>query len=226
MDVNRPYCLEWPQSLQKIAEALKEKQFSTKRDEGFLLDRVQQNRIEGRFIQRVQKLRTIRDPLGNEFTSELLEFRETRFICDDSQIALQIFNPAVGWKRIFFALNSALHDTLQFGVTKVNPLAWHAALSVESEFFKQPISLQAAPVEVDYGAMAAVRISGMRKVIDACDTFLAEFPYQALGVEYRFKNVTSIRVIISDDGSYQVSSSASKDLRELLDMTRLRALNQ
>lgn len=93
--MNRVRWLEarWPISMRTLASRLKSRSFSNENNDGFLVERVRDNFLEGRFFEKVLFEESIRDPFGNESTFERLTYREVEFTFSTSypQVELRKF---------------------------------------------------------------------------------------------------------------------------------------
>lgn len=93
--MNRVRWLEarWPVSMRTLASRLRARSFSTDNNDGFLIERVRDTFLEGRFFEKVLFEETVRDPFGNESTFERLMYREVEFLFSASfpQVELRKF---------------------------------------------------------------------------------------------------------------------------------------
>jgi len=65
--------------MRTLASRLRARNFSTDSNDGFLIERVRDTFVEGRFFEKVLFEETVRDPFGNESTFERLTYREVEF---------------------------------------------------------------------------------------------------------------------------------------------------
>jgi hypothetical protein len=66
--------------MRTLASRLKSRTFSTETNDGFLVERVRDASVEGRYFEKVRFEEVIRDPFGNEQTFERLLYREIEFV--------------------------------------------------------------------------------------------------------------------------------------------------
>lgn len=93
--MNRVRWLEarWPVSMRSLALRLKGRGFSGENSDGFIVERVRDSFVEGRFFEKVLFEETVRDPFGHENTFERVTYREVEFTFSSSypQIELRRF---------------------------------------------------------------------------------------------------------------------------------------
>jgi hypothetical protein len=84
----------WPISIRTLASRLKARSFSNENNDGFLVERVRDSFLEGRFVEKILFEEKIRDPFGNESTFQRLNFREVEFTFSASypQVELRKFS--------------------------------------------------------------------------------------------------------------------------------------
>ena len=69
---------EWPVSLRTLAAKMRANPFREDSIEGFIVDRVRENLVEGRFIEKIAFQETSRDPFGSEHSFETYNLSQTR----------------------------------------------------------------------------------------------------------------------------------------------------
>jgi hypothetical protein len=79
--------------MRTLASRLKARSFSNENTDGFLIERVRDSFLEGRFFEKVLFEETVRDPFGSESTFERLTYREVEFTFSASypQVELRKF---------------------------------------------------------------------------------------------------------------------------------------
>ena len=70
---------EWPVTLRTLAAKMRAHVFKEDSFDGFLLDRVRENVVGGRYIEKVSFQETIKDPFGDERTFDRILYHQLEF---------------------------------------------------------------------------------------------------------------------------------------------------
>lgn len=65
---------QWPISMKTLGRRLKAKEFNGDATHGFVIDRLRDDLLEARYVERVEYTETITDPFGKELSSNVLNF--------------------------------------------------------------------------------------------------------------------------------------------------------
>src|ERR1700692_2138192 len=79
MMFRRWFKVDWPGSIWDLADKIKTRPYDGSGAEGFLLDRVRNQSLEARFVERRTYNRSVIDPLGTETVNSQVEFKEFMF---------------------------------------------------------------------------------------------------------------------------------------------------
>ncbi|MFG1205544.1 hypothetical protein [Xanthobacter flavus] len=100
MSRHRWYEVRWPTRIRDIAAKLERWPFREEASDGFLVDRVREGYIEGRFIERMEVSNQTVNPFGEKLSFNRVEFRQSRFRLSKSSPGLEISGPAPGSIRL------------------------------------------------------------------------------------------------------------------------------
>ena len=159
---------EWPINIRTLAKRLRQQEFSEGRAGGFILDRVRDDSLEARFVERYEYTETVSDPYGKELTFDRLEFRQTTFRVTPGWPGLELLDAPRSTQSLVSGLLEATNFELAVSPIDVNVLAWadelQRALGVEAVID----SLQVAALMVADGIRAKVMLKGEEDVRAAC----------------------------------------------------------
>lgn len=171
--MNRVRWLEarWPISIRALASRLRARSFSLDGSDGFLLDRVRDGFIEGRFIEKVPLQDIVRDPFGNETSFEHITYREVEFSFSDSfpQVELRKFS------RTIRTLINRIGDATDFATTvspvNVDVFGWAERIRVSCpDNFRIDLA-QASEVVIEESVVAKIVMSSPNDVRSSFERF-------------------------------------------------------
>ena len=159
---------EWPMTIQTLAKRVRQQEFSEGRASGFILDRVRDDSLEARFVERYEYTETVSDPYGKELTFDRLEFRQTAFRATPGWPGLELLDAPRSTQSLVSGLLEASNFELAVSPIDVNVLVWadelQQALGTEAVID----SLQVAALMVADGIKAKVMLKGEKDVRAAC----------------------------------------------------------
>lgn len=151
-----------------LAKRLREQGFVEGRASGFILDRVRDESLEARFVERYEYTETVADPFGKEVTFDRLEFRQTSFIATQGWPGLELLDAPRSTQSMVSGLLVACNFELAISPLDVNVLSWadsfQRALGTDAVID----SLQIAALMVADGVKARVLLKGDSDVRTAC----------------------------------------------------------
>jgi hypothetical protein len=147
---------------------MRQQEFTEGRASGFILDRVRDDSLEARFVERYEYTETVSDPYGKELTFDRLEFRQTAFRARQGWPGLELLDAPRSTHSLVSSLLEACNFELSISPIDVNVLAW-------ADEFQRVLgadavidSLQVAALMVADGVNAKVLLKGERDVRAAC----------------------------------------------------------
>ena len=187
--MNRVRWLEarWPVAIRTLASRLKARGFSNENTDGFLIERVRDSFLEGRFFEKVLFAETVRDPFGQETTFERLTYREVEFTFSASypQVELRKF------PRNTHAFVTRTAEVTDFATTfipvSVDAFSW--ADRIRAVFPKQfRIDLaQLSEVAIEENVFARVVLSSPQDIRAALGRFTNRRQHQVDRIQIRLE---------------------------------------
>jgi len=159
---------DWPVPIRTLAKRVREHSFVDDKSSGFILDRVRDDFLEARYVERYEFQETVADPFGKELTFDRLEFRQTSFRAAPSWPGLELVDAPRSSQSLVSQLLEATNFTLPIAPLTVEVLMWAAAFQ---HAFGSPVvidSIQLGSLQVDDGVKAKVILKGDKDVRAAC----------------------------------------------------------
>lgn len=205
----------WPMAMRSLATRLKQYSFSNDVPDGFVLERVRDEFIEGKHFERVVVDEVIRDPFGRETEFRRVIYREVDFVfsAESPQIELRQFPRNM---RSFF---SRIAEAGEFKVTlaplRVDVLGWAERVADRFPQGFRIDSAQLSDVSLDGSTKARVTMFGPDDIREAYQLFTRqrEHVLDRLQVNIRTDDRV-IRCELSTDATLRSRDVIGSDLAE------------
>lgn len=158
---------QWPASMRTIGNRMKSVPFTEDSIDGFAVERIRDNFVEGRFIEKYAYQEINSDPFGKEEIIERTGYRSTDFILNDNFPHIEIKNGQRSIKGFINRLLELCNFNLVVSPITVNMLDW---VSVFQNILDQKItvdSLQVSSVELEEGITGKILLKGNKDVREA-----------------------------------------------------------
>lgn len=163
---------EWPLTIRTLAKRVRQQEFSEDRANGFILDRVRDDSLEARFVERYEYTETVSDPYGKELMFDRLEFRLTAFRATPGWPGLELIDAPRSTQSLVSGLLEASNFELAVSPIDVSVLAWADELQRSLGADAVIDSLQVAALMVADGVTAKVVLKSERDVRAACEEMI------------------------------------------------------
>lgn len=200
---------EWPMTTRTLAKRLRDQAFDEGRTSGFILDRVRDESLEARFVERYEYAETVSDPFGKEVTFDRLEFRQTTFIATSGWPGLELVDAPRSTQSLVSSLLEACNFELAISTLDVNVLAW--ADSFQHALGTDAVidSLQISALRVADGVKAKVLLKGDRDVRAACKELVQGRSHLVEKVQLRVVGSgTQNAVVLANSASAKVDGAS------------------
>ena len=217
----RWFKVDWPTSIRTLAGRIKARTFEAESGHGFFIDRVRDDFLEARYVERIQYTDLVVDPFGQELKYERVEFRQALFRASSAAPGLELIDPP----RNVQALMNRLSETVDFEVAitpaVVDVLSWSASLQRTGGVSSVVDSLQIGALEIESGIVAKVVIKGDKDVREACTKLTQGRTFAVEKIQLRLATPCRGTLVLSSGGSSALSSEDSVEhlvqpLREAL----------
>lgn len=124
----RWFQVEWPTSIRTLARRIKMRTFEGESGHGFFIDRVRDDYLEARYVERVEYTDVVIDPFGKELTFDRVEFRQTLFRASSAAPGLELIDPPRNVQALMNRLSEAVDFEVAITPAVVDVLTWSAVL--------------------------------------------------------------------------------------------------
>ena len=167
MMIQRWFKAVWPGSIWDLAEKIKTHPYDGSGDEGFLLDRVRNQSLEARFVERRTYDKCVIDPLGSEMVNAQIEFNQFLFRAYGEYPQLELMGPpkdSQAFVTRFAEINGFEVSLLPI---TVDVLRWSAAIEnlCGTEFAIKSLSI--TDLHIKAGVRGAVTLKGTENIANA-----------------------------------------------------------
>jgi hypothetical protein len=201
----------WPISMRVLAKRLKAKGFVEGKAEGFVLDRVRDDYLEGRFVERVEYDDTVTDPFGKETSFHRVEYRQCEFRASADGPGLEL----VDAPRAIQAAISGLAEATDFGLAisslSLNVLEWAKGVQRLANVGGIVDSVQIGAIELAPGITAKALIRGSTDVLSASNRLVHDKRHLIEKVQLRFIGSRKIAIVLASNGIVRIDSEVPSD---------------
>lgn len=203
----------WPISIRSLAKRLRSKGFEDGLAEGFVIDRVRDDYLEARFIERVEYDDSVIDPFGRETLFHRVEYKQCEFRASiDGGPGLEL----VDAPRAVQAMISRLAEVNDFGLAispiSVDVIAWAKAVQDRLGVRGFVDSLQIGSLELAPGVDAKMLVRSSGDVLQASRQFVSEKKHIVEKAQLRIHASRREVLIFSRNGSVRIESENNDEI--------------
>jgi hypothetical protein len=202
----------WPISMRVLAKRLTSKAFDSEQTEGFVLDRVRDDYIEARFVEKVEYDDTVTDPFGAEARYHRIEYRKCEFKAMLEGPGLELVDAPRSIQTMVSRLAEATDFALAISPISVNTLTWVANIQSKLNTVGVVDSLQVGAVELAPGVQAKAVIKGSSDVLAAIETLVHGKRHVIEKVQIRFAGPKRVTVLLTSGGVARFDENPSDEL--------------
>ncbi len=210
-------CATWPFTMANLAANIKAHLFAIDSFDGFVIDRVRDNCVEGRYIERFSYKESVIDPFGNEEFFDRVSYRTTDFTLYSESPNIEIRN---GYRNSREFLNK-LQEICNFSVAIV-PVDIDLLDLIQKfqERINQKIiidSLQISDFQLEAGINAKILIKGDKDVREALRNLSGDRKFSLDKVQVKVptgQKVVSIN--LSNNGSVAIPEDYFNEFSHVL----------
>lgn len=191
----------WPISIRLLGKRIKARSFGSDVSHGFVVDRIRDDLLEGRYIERLQYTDTVVDPFGTEMQFERVEFHQSFFRASTQGPGLELLNPPRSVQMLLNQLSEATDFEVAITPQKVDVFAWGARFQKLSATSVIVDSLQINALELESGIDAKVVVKGDRDVRAACTAMTGTRRFTMEKIQLRFPKPLSGTIVLSNTAS-------------------------
>lgn len=192
---------DWPISMRTLSKRLKARPFDSAVTHGFVIDRVREEFLEGRYVERIEYTETITDPFGIELSFDRIEFRQSSFRATPDGPGLELRNPPRSVQSLLNRLSEAADFDVAITPHTIDVLAWSTRFHTLSGLKSVVDSLQLNSVALEPGIQAKIVIKGDRDVRAACAALTNQRKHTLEKIRLRLDTPSSGVIILGSTAS-------------------------
>lgn len=207
----------WPSTMRTIGNKLKAMPFSSESMDGFVIERVRDDFIQGRYIEKYIYQEVISDPFGKEEVNERTSYRATDFTLFSQFPHIELRDGQRSIREFVSKLLQACNFTLVVTPITVNLFDW---VSSFQNALGQKIlvdSLQVAGVALEDGVTGKILLKGDKDVREAIDKIVGGKRYTLEKVQIKLTfGGKSLSIHLTNNGTAKFPSDHASDLLPVL----------
>ncbi|AXL78686.1 TPA: hypothetical protein ACGJ7L_004465 [Pseudomonas aeruginosa] len=216
----RWFKVEWPSSIRTLAKRIAKRPFNEESGHGFFVDRVRDDFLEARYVEKIEYTDIVTDPFGNELKFDRVEFRHTIFRASSFAPGLELIDPPRSVQALMNRLSEAVDFEVAITPVSLDVLKWATLFQESGSVSAEIDSLQIGALEIEKGIVAKVLVKGDRDVRAACDVLTHDRKFSIEKVQLRLSNpYRKTTVVLSGTGAAVFSSDTLAE--ELLSPLRI-----
>jgi len=208
---------QWPSSMRTIGNKLNAMPFTEESMDGFAIERVRDDFIEGRFIEKFIYQEVIATPFGKEEVIERTGYRSTDFTLFSHFPYIELRNGQRSIKEFVNRLLQACNFNLVVSPISVNLLDW--VTSFQKSLGQKIVvdSLQVSGVELEEGISGKILLKGSRDVREAIDNIVGSKRYTLEKVQVKLTvSGKSMFIHLANNGTAKIPPDNTSHLLPLL----------
>ncbi len=204
---------QWPFSMRTIGNKLKGMPFSEESMDGFSIERIRDDFIEGRFIEKFAYQEVIADPFGKEEVIERTGYRSTDFTLFAQFPYIEIRNGQRSIKEFVNRLLQACDFNLVVSPVTINLLDWVASFQKITGQRIIVDSLQVSGVELEEGITGKILLRGDKDVREAVNNIVGRKKYTLEKVQVKLiSSGKSMSIQLANNGTAKTPIEHTSDL--------------
>ena len=199
--------------MRTLATRLKTRSFSTESNDGFLVERVRDDFLEGRFFEKVVVQETIRDPFGNENTFERLTYREIDFTFSVSYPQVELRHFPRNTQAFIMRTAEVTDFATTFSPLAVNAFSWADNIrKVHPKQFRIDLA-QLSEVLIEEDVVAKILLSSHHDIRSALGRFTSRRQHQVDRIQVRLEyDEELVSFQLSADGTVRSTEPLTADV--------------
>jgi hypothetical protein len=196
----------WPGNLRSLASRLRTRTYREAVGDGFLIDRVREDVVEARFVERLTYKVKVTDPFGHETDTERTEYRQCEFLAYAEFPELEI----VDQPRQIGALVSRLGEVNNFRVSispvEIDVMDWARKVQRTLGAKSRIACIETSDVVLTESSMAAVSVRSTSDARAAANDLLGSRAHRVDRIQLKVAADEIATIQLSRFGSARVES--------------------
>lgn len=213
----RWFSAQWPFSISTIAQRMKKNNFAVGKDDGFIVDKIRDKSIHGRYVEKFSFQEKIIDPFNNDIFYDRISYQTVDFVLFDEFPNIEILNSPRSTSSYTSKLLEICDFDLSINAIKSDVNKW-------TENFKKRLNekitvdcIQINDLEIIFGVKAKILVKGSQDVTAALKSFTEGRKYKIEKIQLKipFQDNT-ISINLSDNGSIKIPDIAVDDIMPII----------
>jgi len=203
---------DWPLPVRTLAKQIRQRSFSDDGSSGFVLDRVRDDFLEARYVERYEYEETVADPFGKELTFSRLEFHQTSFRATRVWPGLELVDAPRSTQSLVSQLLEITDFALPVAPLNVDVMTW---ANVFQEYFGSRVvidSIQLGALQIEKGVRAKVVLKGDEDVRSVCEELIGGRKHVLEKLQFRaVRGHLRTSVLIANNAAVKIDGGDLKD---------------
>lgn len=216
---------QWPFSIRTMAGKLKALAFNDNSSTGFVVDRVRDDYLEARYIERNEYSDTVTDPFGKETIFLRTEFLQTYLKISNGIFGLELIDYPRSNQSLFSRLSEISNFRVFFNSPNVDVIVWAREFSICANTPSIIDSVQIGALSMGDGIVAKAIVKGANDVSNATRELTEGRKHSIDKVQVRLSGRFHGKVVLSANGSAKVDVDHHEMVTDLLRASLVQAIN-
>lgn len=215
----------WHLSMSELAQKLRRRPFNEINLDGFVVDRVRENFVEARYIEKKRVIDTATDPFGSEVVTERFVFNHYPFRASVGALGLELLDCPRNSLLIVSRLIELANFSLSISPVDVDVVVWSE--KVRSLLKGQVIAnlMQVGGVEVERGIIARIVIKGDADVQDALKSFVKPYLHKVERIQLKLHNGQKGSITLSAGGATKIDTAEDDHFIDIVRNSLIMSIN-
>lgn len=209
---------EWPLSIRTLGKRLKAKAFGPEVSHGFVIDRIRDDLLEARYIERIEYTETVTDPFGEELSFERIEYRQSGFRATAFGSGLELRDPPRSIQPLMNRLSEAADFEVAITAQSIDVMEWAERFQKIATVSMVVDSLQINSLELEPGIMVKAVVKGDRDVRAACTSLAGDRRFSLEKIQLRLPKPMYGSLVLANTASVSLGIDDPSD--EVLEALR------
>lgn len=203
---------QWPVSMRVLARRLRAKAFDGMQVEGFVLDRVRNDFIDARFVEKIEYDETVTDPFGVESIFHRVEYRKCEFKAMLDGPGLELVDTPRTIQTMVSRLAEATDFALAISPLEIDVLVWATEVQRSLKLNGVVDSLQIGAMKLSHKVRAKAVIKGDGNVLAATKVMVHGKQHVIEKVQIRFSSSKHMTLLLTKRGVAGFDQEPSEEL--------------
>jgi hypothetical protein len=211
------FSAQWSLPLQTMALRLKNNKFTNQNIDGFIVDRVREKSIEGRYIEKFSFQERIIDPFGDEVFFDRVSYQTVDFVLFEDFPNIEISNSPRSINSYISRLLEICDFDLAITNIETDLIKWTDNFKAITNEKITVDCIQINDIEIDFGIKANILVKGDKDVMAALNTVTLGKRHKIEKIQLRlpFRDKV-ISINLSNNTSVKIPDIALADIMPLV----------